>query len=210
MQQPAIFREDDPATLHTLMRAHPFATLITAALGPLEADHVPLVLHETPDGLRLRGHLAVTNPLARSGVEATDALCVFQGPHAYISPGWYASKREHGRAVPTWNYAVVHARGSLRVVRDADWLLAHLHALTEQHESHRAEPWALGDAPADYLARLKREIVGLELEVAALSGVWKMSQNKSHADRAGVRAGLSLDSVTHAADVSALVPQHGD
>ena len=206
MFQPATFAEERPEVMHALMRAHPLATVVTDA-APLVADHLPMVVHQGEGGLTLRTHMHAANPLPRSGVEAVDALCVFQGPQSYISPSWYASKREHGRAVPTWNYAVVHARGTLRFVRgDADWLLDHLRALSAQHESHRSEPWQVSDAPADYVERLLRGIVGVEVAVSRLQGVWKMSQNKSAADRAGVREGLRAETHSDAGAVSALVP----
>ena len=205
MFQPAVFCEAREDVLHGAIRAHPLATLVTHEARRIEADHVPMVLHAAGDGLILRSHLNAANPLPRSGAEVIDALAVFQGPQAYVSPGWYASKREHGKAVPTWNYVSVHARGRMRIVRgDIDWLTDHLTALAAQHESHREEPWALSDAPEDYTARLMRGIVGVELTVTDLSGVWKMSQNKSGADRAGVADGLLSDARP---DVSALIPQ---
>ena len=205
MFQPAVFCEAREDVLHGAIRAHPLATLITHEGGRIEADHVPMVLHAAGDAIVLRSHLNAANPLPRSGAEVVDALAVFQGPQAYVSPGWYASKREHGKAVPTWNYVSVHARGALSIIRgDAAWLTDHLTALSAQQESHRDEPWALSDAPADYIARLLRRIVGLELRVSELTGVWKMSQNKSETDRSGVVEGLRLDAKP---DVSDLVAQ---
>ena len=201
MQQPAFFREDRPEVMHELIRAHPLATLVTMQ-SALTADHVPMVLDVEGGQAVLRGHIAANNPLARSGIDEVDALAVFQGPHAYISPSWYASKAEHGRVVPTWNYAAVHASGPMRIVRDEDWLTEHLRALGHANESHRAQAWALEDAPADYVAKLMRAIVGVELRVSALSGVWKMSQNKRGADHSGVVDGLLADG---AEDVAALV-----
>lgn len=192
MFQPPVFREDRPEVMRAMMRAHPFATLVSAAAGPLAADHVPLVLVEGDDGSdRLQGHLAAGNPLCRAGADETPVLAVFQGPQAYVTPGWYPSKRAHGKVVPTWNYVAVHARGRLRLVRDAAWLMRHLHALTDRHESERAQPWAVSDAPEDFVARQLRGLVGFEIAVDDLQGTWKVSQNKAPADREGVAAGFA-------------------
>ncbi len=206
MQQPAYFREERPEVMHALMRANPLATLITQQ-DALTADHIPMVLDVDDGKAVLRGHIAANNPLARSGVDTLDALAVFQGPHAYVSPSWYASKAEHGRVVPTWNYAAVHASGPMRFIRDADWLTEQLSALSDENERGRAEPWALSDAPEDYVAGLLRAIVGVELRITALSGVWKMSQNKRGADHFGVVTGLVDDG---ADDVAELVRTCGD
>ena len=205
MQQPPVFREERTDVLHDMIRAHPLATLVTQPGGRLDADHVPMVLGVTDESATLQGHIHAANPLARHAGEPGEpgeALALFHGPHTYVSPGWYASKAEHGRVVPTWNYVAVHARGPLRLIRDRNWLVAHLKALSAQHESHRAEPWRLEDAPSDYTEKLLRGIVGVELSVAELSGVWKLSQNKSEADRAGVRAGLEAEGSA----VAALIP----
>ena len=199
MQQPTHFREERPDVMHALMRTHPLATLVTVQDGLPVADHIPMVL-DAEAGL-LRGHLAANNPLA-AGADTTHALAIFQGPQAYVSAGWYVeSKASHGRVVPTWNYISVHARGTLRVVRDADWMREHLTALSDTHEAGRAEPWAVTDAPPDYVAALSRAIVGLELSVEALQGTLKMSQNKRGADHAGVVDGLRTDGRGDVADV---------
>ena len=135
-----------------------------------------------------------------------DCLAIFQGPQGYITPSWYASKAEHGRVVPTWNYAVVHAHGTLTFVEDPAWLLAHLRALTRQHESHRELPWEVSDAPEDFVARQLRLMVGFEIAVEHLQGTLKMSQNKSAPDRIGVVEGLRTEG--HA-EVSRLVENAG-
>lgn len=195
MFQPPVFREERTGVMHALMRAHPFATVVSSARGQLNADHVPLVLHaEDPEALgTLRGHFAAANPLVRDGGPEDEVLAVFQGPQRYISPGWYPSKHEHGKAVPTWNYAVVHARGTLQLIRDEDWLLSHLEALTNTHETGRAQPWRVHDAPKDYIAKQMRALAGFEIRITALEGKWKVSQNKSEADRQGVAEGLAAE-----------------
>jgi transcriptional regulator len=184
MYVPDHFREDRPEVLHDAMRRIGFATLVTQGL---EANHLPMLVGE---GV-LRGHVARANPVWKQG--SGDALAIFLGPHAYVSPNWYPSKAETGKAVPTWNYLTAHARGTITWIQDADWLRAHVGALSETHEAGRAEPWAIGDAPASYVDGLLRAIVGFELTIAKLEGKWKLSQNRDAADRAGVREGLLRD-----------------
>ena len=188
------------------MREHPFAILVSSATGRLSADHVPLAVHPELSKVGIiRGHIAAGNPLCRESQGAIDALAVFQGPHAYVSPGWYTSKQEHGKAVPTWNYAVVHAHGTLRFCSDEDWLKDHLADLTTRHEAHRSSPWAIADAPDEYIARMLQRLVGFEIDIETLSGTWKMSQNKSDRDREGVASGLLAENSAHSAAVSQLV-----
>lgn len=191
MRQPPVFSEDRIDVMHDLMNAHPFATIVSAAMGMLSADHVPLILHvDDADKGVLRGHVAISNPLFRDTEGPIDVLSVFQGPQSYVTPSWYASKKEHGKVVPTWNYVVVHARGTLTFTRDAAWLMRHLQALTAQHESHRPEPWALGDAPDTFIEKQLRALVGFEIVIDDLQGTWKVSQNKALSDWKGVRDGL--------------------
>lgn len=175
------------------VEAHPLGVLVTAAPG-LFATHLPLLLDRSrgPYGV-LQGHVARANPHAATAAadgSPAEALVVFAGPDAYVTPSWYASKREHGRVVPTWNYVAVHVRGALRVIDDADWVLRHLAALTARHEAGRAHPWTLDDAPPGFVERVAHDTVGVELEIARLEGEWKMSQNRPAADVAGVVAGL--------------------
>lgn len=203
MFQPQMFHEARPEVMHDLMRAHPFAALVTDALGQITADHVPLVLHPgTGAHGALQGHIAHGNPLFRNTTGPIPALAIFQGPQGYVTPSWYPSKQEHGKVVPTWNYVIVHARGILRFQQDPDWLMQHLHDLTHAHESHRPVPWQVSDAPADFMQRQLRGLVGFELTITDLSGVWKVSQNKTAADLAGVRDGLNAEGQ---ADLSQLV-----
>ena len=184
MYVPDHFREDRPEVLHDAMRRIGFATLVTQGL---EANHLPMLVG---DGV-LRGHVARANPVWKSG--AGEALAIFLGPHAYVSPNWYPSKAETGKAVPTWNYITVHARGAINWIQDGDWLRAHVGALSAAHEAGRENPWAIGDAPASYVDGLLRAIVGFELTISKLEGKWKLSQNRDDADRAGVREGLLDD-----------------
>jgi transcriptional regulator len=197
MYLPAHFEETRTEVLHAAIGAHPLATLITQdAAGALQANPVPLLVEPgaQPYGT-LRGHVARANPVWRETRADLDALVVFQGAQSYVSPGWYPSKAEHGKVVPTWNYIVVQARGRLRAIEDAAWLRAFVTRLTNRFEARLPKPWQVGDAPPDYIDTMLRAIIGIEIEVTSLVGKWKVSQNRSAADRAGVAAGLSaLDS----------------
>jgi len=193
MYLPKHFEETRSEALHELIRAHPLGMLVTLNGAGLQANSVPFILDADPAGGPgiLRAHVARANPLWRETRGDVEALVVFQGPQAYISPGWYASKAEHGKVVPTWNYVMVQARGTLRAVDDADWLRAFVTRLTTRHEAVQAQPWAVTDAPADYIDTMLRAIVGIEIPLTALTGKWKVSQNRPAADRAGVVAGLT-------------------
>jgi transcriptional regulator len=205
MYNPATFRVDDPVRMHALVRGHPLATLVTQGADGLDADHVPLLLDLDGERAVLRGHVARANPLWRQAGDGCPALAVFHGPQAYVSPGWYPTKQDDPRVVPTWNYAVVHAHGVLRAVDDPAWLHDLVIALTREHEAPRQEPWAVSDAPHDYVAKMLRAVVGLELVVERLEGKWKMSQNRTEADREGVVAGLRGEGDARDAEVAALV-----
>ena len=194
MYVPNSFREEDPAKLAELIARHPLASLVTLGPEGLHMSPVPLLYDPTPRqgapyGL-LRGHLARANPQWRQFNPAVPALAIFTGPNAYISPNWYPSKTEHGKAVPTWNYAVVEAQGPLRVIEETEKLRQLLAELTARHEASQPKPWKLEDAPEDYMAAQLKAVVGVEIPVQKLTGKWKMSQNKSEADRAGVKANL--------------------
>jgi len=194
MYLPAHFEEKRTEVLHALIRSHPLGTLITQDLdGALQADPIPFLIEPSPDATRctLRGHVARANPLWRESRDDVDALVVFQGTQSYISPNWYPSKAQHGKVVPTWNYIVVQARGRLRAIEDPVWLRALVARLTERHEARQDKPWRIDDAPPDYIETMLGAIVGIEIELAALVGKWKVTQNRSLADRAGVATGLT-------------------
>ncbi len=190
MYLPKQFEQNDSAQLIALMRERPLATLITTTPDGPSADLIPLEFHaDEGEHGTLRGHVARANPLwQRAG---TTALAVFTGPDAYISPGWYASKKEHGKVVPTWNYTMVQARGVLRAVEEAPWLHALVNRLTDHHEATQASPWHVSDAPDDYVQQMLRAIVGIEITLTSLVGKWKVSQNRSAADREGTAQGLT-------------------
>lgn len=192
MYIPKTNAENRPEVMLDFIEAHPLGALVTASAEGLFATHLPLVLHRAR-GERgvLEGHVARANPHHRLDGAAGEALVIFTGPDAYVTPSWYPAKAEHGRVVPTWNYVAVHAHGTLRFIDDAAFLRRHLDELTHRHEAGREAPWATGDAPADYIAGLERAIVGVEITITRLEGKWKMSQNRPDADIDGVVAGLS-------------------
>lgn len=191
MYQVAAFREERIDVLHALIRAHPLAVLVTSSGGTLEANHLPLLIDPLPSPQgTLRGHVARANPLWRQ-LHEDEALAVFQGPQVYVTPSWYPEKRASGKVVPTWNYAVVHARGPLVIHDDRDWLRDLVSRLTDQQEAGRSQPWGIADAPEDYIERMLGAIVGIEIPISRIEGKWKVSQNRADADRAGVAAGLA-------------------
>jgi len=192
MYLPKHFEESRAEVLHELIRTHPLGLLVTLADAGLQANPVPFILDTDPAGGPgiLRAHVARANPLWRETLSDVEALAVFQGPQAYVSPSWYPSKAEHGKVVPTWNYVMVQARGTLRAIDDPAWVRAFVTRLTTRHEAAQAKPWAVADAPPDYIEATARAIVGLEITLSALVGKWKVSQNRSAADRAGVASGL--------------------
>lgn len=194
MYNPPAFREDRPPVLHGIMRAARLALLVSAAPdgGPPDATHLPLMLDEAegPHGT-LYGHVAKANPHWRGLAAAGVARAIFPGPEAYVSPSLYASKRDHGRVVPTWNYVAVHAIGAVEVFEDAARLHALVSRLTDRHEATRAVPWAVTDAPDAFVAGQLKGIVGVALRIEALIGKRKLSQNRAAEDRAGVVAGLA-------------------
>ena len=193
MYRPPAFREDRVEVLHAAMRAHPLAALVTAGPGGLIANHVPFLIEDGGDFGVLRAHLARANGHLEALREGAEALVIFQGPQAYVTPSWYATKAETHKVVPTWNYVAVHCWGTPRVIDDAEWLRAQIGRLTVSQEEHRAEPWAVEDAPADFVAAQIRGIAGVEIPIARIEGKWKLSQNRADADRAGVAAGMADD-----------------
>jgi transcriptional regulator len=191
MYQPAHFDESDADTLLALMQAHPLATLVRGG-AELAADILPLEVERTGAGWRVAGHVARANPLWREA-DGQPVLLLFQGPQAYVSPSWYPSKKQHGKAVPTWNYTMVQVHGTLRAMQDPQWLRTFVTRLTERHEAGRAVPWHVADAPPDYVDAMLKAIVGIEIEVTRVEGKFKLSQNRDAADRTGVVLGLESD-----------------
>jgi transcriptional regulator len=204
---PPAFRESDIAVLHAQIRAIGFGSLTSIGKnGELLISHFPVVLDTSVGPLgQLRCHVARANPQWRDSDFAKPAIAMFMGADAYVSPSWYPSKREHGKAVPTWNYVTVCARGRVEVYDDRDALLAHVTELTELHEAAFAEPWQVSDAPADYLERQLKGIVGFRIHIEALEGKKKLSQNRSAEDRDAVAEALQALDDSKAKDIGVLV-----
>jgi len=209
MYQPPHFQEERIEVMHELIIAHPFATLVSLEGSGLSANHIPLVLHpKLSKKATLRGHIAKANPLWKNYDATIDVLAIFQGAQHYITPSWYPSKKEHGKVVPTWNYVIVHASGPLKIIEDDTWLREHLNELTSRHEGERPVPWNVADAPADYVERQLKGIVGLEIPISHLEGKWKVSQNRSDQDRLGISRGLTSEGGNDSEDMSKLIEKY--
>ena len=208
MYIPKHFEQTNLEAMHALITQQPFATLVTIGAEGLCANHLPveLCLEPKPYGL-LIGHVARANPVWRDLADGHEALFIFQGSNSYITPSWYPSKAETGKVVPTWNYAVVHAHGPLRAITDPEWLRAHVERLTHQHEATFAQPWALADAPRDFIDKLIGGIVGLEMPIARLVGKWKTSQNRPEPDQRGVIEGLRAVGTSAALQMAEYIAQ---
>lgn len=191
MYTPSYFRDEDLDSLHRQIEGTRLATLVTFDDSGLQASHVPLLL-DPGEGVygALRGHLAKANPQCKA-LTSGQALVIFQGPDAYISPSFYPAKAEHGKVVPTWNYLAVHAYGHAEVFTDPERLLNIVSRLTDKHEAARAEPWAVSDAPADYIQKMLGAIVGFVIPIERLEGKRKLNQNRSAEDISGVSNGLA-------------------
>jgi transcriptional regulator len=206
MYTPPAFREDDPAELRRIIRETRLSTLVTATAEGLIATPLPLILDENEGehGV-LYGHVAKANSQWKLPVSG-EALVIFSGPDAYVTPSWYASKQEHGKVVPTWNYVAVHAYGPVEFFEDEDRLHDAVTRLTNRHEQPRQEPWAVSDAPDAFIKSQLKGIVGLRLPISRIEGKRKMSQNRSEIDRAGVSAGLAQSDLASERAVSKLIP----
>jgi transcriptional regulator len=192
MYLPPAFAETNVDRLHEAIRASGLATLVTMTPEGLLASHVPMLLDPSPSPYgTLLGHVAVANPHAAPPEPGVEALAIFTGPDAYVSPGWYQTKNETGKVVPTWNYVAIHAYGKLEVFRDREPLREVVRRLTEKHEAGLPEPWSMDDAPKDFIESQLKGIAGFRLTVTKLQGKWKMSQNRPPQDRAGVVRALS-------------------
>lgn len=217
MYQPPHFQETRPDVLHGLIRAHPLGLLVSNGTeGPI-ANAIPFLLDapsllnaDVPPNGRLRAHLAKANPQWRLLADSPLApvLVVFQGADAYVTPSWYETKRETGKVVPTWNYAIVQVRGIVTVIEDQDWLAGQISDLTMSQEGSRSAPWAVTDAPAPFIQSQIKGIVGLEIEITEINGKWKVSQNRPAADRVGVAEGLESETA-NSADMVQLVRSYG-
>ena len=206
MYVPAHFKEDRIPVLHDAIRKYGFGTLVTSSEQELEASHLPLLLDPEPAPLgTVLGHLARANPQWQRVKPGIEALAIFLGPDAYITPSWYETKRQNGKVVPTWNYLAIHAYGMLSFFDDADELRAHVSKMTDTHEASRDAPWAVTDAPATFVDGMLRAIVGFRLRITRLEGKWKMSQNRPQQDVPGVIEGLTSEPGEGHAQVAEIV-----
>jgi transcriptional regulator len=209
MYLPSHFEETRAEVLRQLIRSHPLGTLVTFGADGLNANHVPFEFDPEPAPLgTLRAHVARANPVWRETSKEVDPLVIFQGPQIYITPSWYHTKKETGKVVPTFNYIVVHAYGAMRIIEDADWLRKFVGRLTERFEAARAQPWAVSDAPDEFVSMQLRAIVGIEIAMTRLIGKWKTSQNRPAADQIGVVAGLRESDDAVAQAMAAAVEQN--
>jgi transcriptional regulator len=209
MYLPSHFEETRAVVLHQFIRSHPLGALVTFGADGLNANHVPFEIdpHPAPLGT-LRAHVARANPVWRQFSREVEPLVIFQGPQTYITPSWYQTKKETGKVVPTFNYIVLHAYGAMRVIEDAGWLRKFVGGLTDRFEASRAQPWAVTDAPEDFIAMQLRAIIGIEISVTRLIGKWKTSQNRPAADQKGVVAGLRESDDAVAQAMAAAVEQN--
>jgi transcriptional regulator len=206
MYSPQQFEETRLDVLHDLIRSHPLGAFVILTGNELSANHIPfLVRAEQGDRGTLCGHVARSNPVWQQLGGAVEALVIFQGPESYITPSWYPSKHADGKAVPTWNYAVVHAYGQPRAIEDSGWLLEHVTQLTGVHEAGQALPWQVTDAPKDFTDHMISRIVGIEIPISRLQGKWKVSQNRKFPDRLGVAAGLESQGTERSRAMAKLV-----
>lgn len=206
MYLPSAFKEDDLAIIHQQIESTRLAVLVTHGALGLLANHVPLLLNpdQGPNGT-LHGHLAKANPQWKELESGAEALLIFTGPDAYVSPSFYPSKAEHGQVVPTWNFLAIHAYGTPEVFHDASRLLDLVSALTDKHEAGRATPWAVEDAPKAYIDKMLSAIVGFVVPITRLEGKRKLNQNRNAADIAGVRDGLAASAVPNDNELARLM-----
>lgn len=209
MYVPRHHEETDVAVLRTLVRSNPLGAWVTQGDGEILVNHVPFLLDEARgEHGTLVAHVARANRVWKAFSRTMNSVVVFQGAQAYITPSWYPSKHAHGQAVPTWNYAVVHARGVPRAIEDREWLLRHVSQLTDVHEAGEHAPWKVSDAPRDFVDRLLDAIVGIEIPIAGLTGKWKVSQNRPEPDKLGVVAGLLARDDAPSRQMAAMVSRH--
>ena len=209
MYLPKKFEEKATETLHTLINNYPFGALIINCDGEIVANHMPFLFEPSRgDFGALNCHVAKANSVWRSMSEDTECLVIFQGPDCYISPSWYPSKRHHGKAVPTWDYVVVHARGYPKVIDNSEWLINHVSDLSSMHEVNRPNPWKVSDAPVEYINRMIGAIIGIEITISKLSGKWKVSQNRPKSDQLGILAGLETEDSQGARAISDIIKKY--
>lgn len=203
MYLPKIHEETRVEILHQLIHSHPLGTWVVLGEGELVANPIPFFIDSSRGEFgTLMAHVSRANPVWNLPVSSVPSLVSFQGAQTYITPSWYPSKQEHGKAVPTWNYVVVQAQGVPRFIEDREWLLAHVELLTQQHECKQEVQWKVKDAPDDYIERLLGAIVGVEIPIQQLTGKWKISQNRPEVDKKGIINGLENNGDEHSLAVA--------
>jgi len=207
MYIPRHFQQKNREALYDLIRKHPLATLVVNTSSGLCANHIPLrLVRNSSTDIVLHGHIAKANPLWKDS--SREALAIFQGTDAYISPNWYPTKQEHGKVVPTWNYVAVHAAGQIQFIDERHWKANFLERLTEEHESNQEKPWAVSDAPEEFTEKMLSAIVGFEIAVRELSGKWKISQNQIEKNQTGAINGLSASSDPNTKALARFMAEH--
>jgi transcriptional regulator len=206
---PKFNEENDTSVLHSFIKAKPLGAWVVVSEGEINVNHIPFVLHEKKGEFgTLVGHVARANPVWSCFSEEFESVIIFQGEHAYITPSWYASKREHGKAVPTWNYTVVHAYGNPIIIEDREWLLGHINEMTDIHEAGQEYPWRVSDAPDEFIERLLGAIIGVEIPINRLKGKVKIGQNRSEPDKRGMIAGLTAKADTQAQGLAKMINEY--
>lgn len=205
MHTPRLFEQNDPLKLKEHISCYPFATLISNTDAGLDATHIPFILNQSNDKDVLQAHIAKTNPLWEKLANKSEVLVVFNGPNCYVSPNFYPTKIETGRAVPTWNYVTVHIKGALSFIHDDDWILQMIDRLTTQQEAAQPSPWSVSDAPDEYIKKMLTAVVGIEIEVSSIVGQWKLSQNQPEKNKQGVVSGLSQEQGENSQKIAELV-----
>jgi len=207
---PTFNEENETSILHAFIEAHPLGAWVTVSEGEITANHIPFVLHENKGEFgTLAGHVSRANPIWQNLSKELTSAILFQGDHAYISPSWYPSKQEHGKAVPTWNYTAVHAYGNPKIIEDSEWLRAHLSEMTAIHEAEQKQPWKISDAPDEFIERLLGAIVGIEIPINRLKGKMKLGQNRPVCDQLGMVTELiSKTDNSQAQGLATLINEH--
>ncbi len=202
---PSKFRQGNIEELISIMQKYSFAALVTQSETGIEATHLPMIVSSEPDKLYLKAHIARANPIWESVANGSNVLVIFNGPNCYISPNHYPTKKEAGKAVPTWNYVVVHVEGSISFIHNSEWIYDAIDTLTTTHEAELKEPWSISDAPDEYIQKILPAIVGIEIEITSMIGQWKLSQNQPVVNQRGVVEGLSKSLDSSAVEVACMV-----
>lgn len=205
---PKKFRQENTEELIAMMQKYSFATLITQSEEGIEATHLPVIISGETDKLFIKAHIAKANPLWKSVKDGADVLVIFNGPNCYISPNHYPTKKETGKAVPTWNYVVVHAKGHVSFIHDNEWVYGLIDSLTTVHESNSDQPWSITDAPELYIQKMLPAIVGVQIDVASITGQWKLSQNQPEINQRGVVNGLGNSQENNLSEIASLISRN--